>query len=119
MPVPYLILADKSIIITLSSGPVTMTPTSLNYTLVREALIQGVDKSVITSLIHEATPNGLFYAYDHHNELLIKHIDKQFRVSMHNPTSQLVPSSLPEYATYLGTFASYEAVLQAFPEYLL
>lgn len=114
----YIKLADNSLILTTSSGPITLTPQSLNYPLIVKALSNDTPDDVILSLIHEATPDGLYYAYENNGQLAIKHIDLKYQVSWSTTNPDKLPVLSPTI-DYLGTYASRESLIAAHPEYFI
>ena len=110
MKLTYLKLKDDSVIINLPSGPHTINPYTVGYKQIIEALNSDIQLSEFLPLLLPKLPNGIFYAYDVNNELLVV-------VTTGIKSSTL--TSLPSNAIFLGAYASKEDLLNDYPEYLL
>lgn len=118
MQTPYLLLADGSLVI-VSSPTITLSPTSVNYPLIRRALLDGASINEVLPLVHPEAPDGLFYAYEYSNTILIKHIKLDYSTEILAPNGDPVPSSVPSSAVYLGTYTSYDTLISSYPEYFI
>ena len=110
MKLTYLRLKDDSVIINLPSGPHTINPYTVGYKQIIEALNSDIQLSEFLPLLSPKLPNGIFYAYDVNNELLVV-------VTTGIKSSTL--TSLPSNAIFLGAYASKEDLFNDYPEYLL
>ena len=110
MKLTYLKLKDDSVVINLPSGPHTINPYTVGYKQIIEALNSDIQLSEFLPLLSPKLPNGIFYAYDVNNELLMVVI-----TGLNGTTL----TSLPSNAIFLGAYASKEDLFTDYPEYLL
>lgn len=115
----HILLNDGAIAIVLPSGPITITPYSINYRPVRKLLESGTaDVCTISTLLSEKSVNGLFFAYEYNQSLYIKQLDSGYREHYYDKHFT-TRSSLPSDAVLLGVYPSKQALLNDLPEYYL
>ena len=119
MPIPYLKMSDGTLVISLSDKTINKPINTLNYNII-EKLLQddSTTEEQLTKLLEEKATNGLFYALNYKNTLIIKHIDNNYKVSYTGADNKLggIDSSL---CTTLGVFSSKEAIIDTYPEYFI
>ena len=117
MKLTYLKLKDDSVVINLPSGPHTINPYTVGYKQIIEALNSDIQLSEFLPLLSPKLPNGIFYAYDVNNELLVVVTTGESKSIKYLGGNSL--ASLPSNAIFLGAYASKEDLLDDYPEYLL
>ena len=117
MKLTYLKLKDDSVVINLPSGPHTINPYTVGYKQIIEALNSDIQLSEFLPLLSPKLPNGIFYAYDVNNELLVVVTTGESKSIKYLGGNSL--ASLPSNAIFLGAYASKEDLFTDYPEYLL
>ena len=117
MKLTYLKLKDDSVVINLPSGPHTINPYTVGYKQIIKALTSDTQLSEFLPLLSPKLPNGIFYAYDVNNELLVVVTTGESKSIKYLGGNSL--ASLPSNAVFLGAYASREDLLDDYPEYLL
>lgn len=116
-------LIDGSIIILLSTGPLTITPETYNYNKLVKALPTATEQQVLELLVSPSYPDGVFRLLTHADLHYVNHISTTvnnhyiFHVETHSFEQRSTPT--PTNASLLGVYTSFEEIFADFPELLL
>ena len=114
MKLTYLKLKDDSVVINLPSGPHTINSHTIGYRQIIKALDSDIQLSEFLPLLSPKLPNGIFYAYDVNNVLLVVTITDKDKFIKYLNGSTL--TSLPSNAIFLGAYASKEDLFTDYPD---
>ena len=117
MNVPHVLLNNGDIIFSLPSGSHYVTPRSFNYRRIRSSLPITMD-DLAPLLAVPNCPDGVFYAYQLPNDVLIEQVSANGTNYSTLCGSSLVRSHFTDMLC-LGTYSSRESLVDDFPEYLL
>ena len=117
MNVPHVLLNNGDIIFSLPSGTQYVTPRSFNYRRIKNSLPITMD-DLAPLLVVPNCPDGVFYAYQLPNDVLIEQVSTNGTNYSTLCGSSLVRSHSTDLPC-LGTYPSRESLVDDFPEYSL
>lgn len=115
--IKHILMADKSIILQLSTGPKTITPRSFNYNKIVK-LLPTTEEELLPLLQTPPLPNGIFYFYlDDHDKYWVTIIHKDTSNLLLRNSNFIHTRGFPtKHRELLGTYASIDDIKFDFPE---
>ncbi len=118
MKIPSIKLVD-SIVLTLSTGPYTLSKYSPIYSRALDILEAGEEQDLQDLLSLEY--DTIYEAYDYNGSLLIREITEERTkdILKYYTHSSIQPDAIDNHSTLLGRFISMEELLDFYPEYFI
>lgn len=116
-------LLDGSVVIVLSTGPITITPETYNYNKLVKSFSTATEQQILDLLVSPSYPDGIFRLYTHNNSYHVSHLSTT--VNSHyffDDTIQKfkqLSNPIPYNAYLLGVYTSFDEIFADFPEILL
>ena len=117
--IPHIQMADNSIVIQLSTGPVTIGPLTYNYNTIRKLLPHTTNEEDICDLLKTPEyPYGVFYLYKYANRYIVQnhHNHGTDNYEIRDAIFSTNASPPPHDATLLGVYVSLDEIRNEYPE---
>ena len=113
-------MADGTIVLQLSSGPVFVGPRSFNYNKIRRALPLPEDR-LLPLLEPPELPNGIFYLHHYNDSLAVVQLTDNYtkHFVLTNNKFQEVVSLQQDNGPIAGIYADMDDIANDFPEYFI
>lgn len=122
--IPYIKLNDKSIVLQLSTGPLTITPYTFNYHKIRK-LLPTSEAILLPLLKTPALPNGLFCLYNITNTLVLTITSANetktytLKDASWDPFNGSKYDDLCSNTTLVGVFTGFDDIANQLPEHFI